>query len=181
MLMVTSAITRDGLKGRPPPRACPDDFDVIFVEQGRDGCEAWYRARKTTITRWLVERGKDKLIKARAAYVAHQRANGNWITRSTKLIEHREINRPSIRESIRDRRKVSIIVARHAAQHLRISRHGGMIVSPAGDGEWWVGSKRLSAAQMLDLARSRGFDDAVIIITDADAALQGDGSGEVKR
>jgi hypothetical protein len=146
------------LKGRPPPRPVPDDFDVIFVEQGRDGCEGWYRAHKTTVTRWLEERGKARLIKARANFVKHQRGQGKWITRSTKLVEHRDTG--SIRRSapIKDKRRVSFTLARHAAQHLRIVRNGGFIVSPAGDGEWWVGSKRLSAAQMVDFAESKGFE-----------------------
>jgi hypothetical protein len=158
MLMVASTASRDGLKGRPPPRRRPDDFEVIFVEQGRIGCEAWYRARRTTIDRWLDECGKDKLIKARAAYVAHQRAAGQWITRSTRLIENRPTGRTPRLQAIRDRRLINPTVARHAAQFLRIMRHGGFIISQAQNGDWWVGSKRLSAAQMVDLARSKGFD-----------------------
>lgn len=149
---------------RKPTRDCPADFDIVFVSVGRFDCEEHYRARRDTITRWLTECGKDRLIKARATYVAEQRAKGEWLTRSTNLIARHEIRRSSIRASIRDKRQVSSTVARHAAQHLRIMRHGGMIVSPAGDGEWWVGTKRLSAAQMLDLARNRGFDERVVII-----------------
>lgn len=149
---------------RKPTRDCPADFDAVFVNLGRFDCEEHYRARRDTITRWLTECGKDRLIKARAAYVADLRAKGEWMTRGTNLVSHHEVRRSSIRVNIRDRRQVSATVARHAAQHLRIMRHGGMIVSPAGGGEWWVGTKRLSAAQMLDLARGRGFDDKVVII-----------------
>lgn len=167
--------------GRKPPRECPGDFEARFVELGRFDCEEHYRARRDTITRWLLESGKSRLIKARAAFVAQQRAKGEWLTRSTRLIEHHEVKRPSIREAIRDRRKVNVIVARHAAQFLRIRRYGGMIVSPAGDGEWWVGSRRLSAAQMLDEARSRGFDDKVVIITSGEPPLQRDGDDGVNR
>jgi hypothetical protein len=174
MLMVTSAATRDGLKGRPPARRVPDDFDVIFVEQGREGCEAWYRARKTTITRWLVERGKARLIKARADYVAHQRAAGQWITRSTRLVQTRPTGCTPRLQAIRDRRKVNPVVARHAAQFLRIMRNGGFIISPAQNGDWWVGSKRLSAAQMVDLAKAKGFDPDL-------PALQSYFGEEVKR
>jgi hypothetical protein len=47
MLMATSPASLTGLKGRPPLRKVPGDFDVIFVEHGRLGCEAWYRARRT--------------------------------------------------------------------------------------------------------------------------------------
>jgi hypothetical protein len=161
-------------KGRPPPRAVPDDFEVIFVEQGRDGCEGWYRAHKTTVTRWLEECGKARLIKLRAAYVKHQRADGKWMTRSTRLVEHHEVRAPRRSHPIRDRRKVSFTVARHAAQHLRIIRNGGFIVSPAADGAWGVGSRRLAAAQMVDLAVARGFDRKA-------AALQAQSSEGVER
>jgi hypothetical protein len=152
------------LKGRTPLRRCPDDFDVIFVEQGRIGCECWYRARRSTVTRWLEERGKEALIARRAAYVKHLRSEGQWFTRSSKLIEPHRVRPVQIRAAINDRREVNPTLARHAAQHLRIIRNGGFIVSPTPDGEWWVGSRRISAAQMLDLACAKGFD--------ADVALQ---------
>jgi hypothetical protein len=91
MLMAKGALSSlPPPKGRPPLRRCPDDFSVIFVEQGRVGCEAWYRARRDTVTRWMVEQGKERLIKARAAFVAHQRANGPWLTRQTPLVTHHE-------------------------------------------------------------------------------------------
>lgn len=173
MLMATSAATRDGLKGRPPQRACPDDFDVIFVEQGRDACEPWYRASKKTVNRWLEERGKTRLIKARATFVSHQRAGGKWITRQTRMVEHKDVRVKRRSGPVRDRRKVSFIVARHAAQHLRIVRNGGYIVSPTGDGDWWVGSRRISAAQMVDLAEAKGFN--------REAALQAERAEGVER
>jgi hypothetical protein len=156
MLMAKGALSSlPPPKGRPPLRRCPDDFSVIFVEQGRVGCEAWYRARRDTVTRWMVEQGKERLIKARAAFVAHQRANGNWMTRQTPLVTHHEVRKVTLASPIRDRRRVNLIMARHAAQHLRIVRNGGFIVSPTPDGNWWVGSRRMSPAQMLDLAMSR--------------------------
>lgn len=153
---------RSELKGRPPLRNVPDDFDVIFVEIGRQGCEAWYRAHKRTVTRWLIERGKAKLIKARAAFVKHQRSQGKWLTRSTCMVQHRATGLATHAQPVRDRRMVSGILARHAAQHLRIIRHGGFIVSQATNGDWRVGTRSLSAAQLVDLASSKGFDqDAV--------------------
>lgn len=147
-----------GPKGRPPLRKCPDDFDIMFVEQGRLGCEAWYRASRMTVNRWMTERGAQKLIDKRAAYVAHLRAKGEWMTRSTRLVVVRAA--PSINRSqpVRDRRKVSFTLTRHAAQYLRINRNGGWIVSPTPQGDWWIGSRRYSAAQLVDLACSKGFD-----------------------
>lgn len=155
--MATTRPTRPELKGRPPLRKCPDDFEVIFVEQGRVGCEAWYRARRSTVDRWLTKCGKVKLIERRAAYVSHQRAAGNWLTRSSSLVKT-TVRKAERVVTIRDRRKVSFTLARHAAQFLRTMRNGGWIVSPTPHGDWWVGSKRLSAAQMLELACGRGFD-----------------------
>jgi hypothetical protein len=158
MLMVASNAKISGLKGRPPPRPCPDDFDVIFVEQGRLECEQWYRARKTTISRWLDERGKARLIAARATYVAHQRSRGEWMTRSTKLVAHHQVRAAAQVLPIRDRRKVSFILARHAAQFLRVVRNGGFIVSPSPCGDWRLGTRMLSPAQLVDFAISKGFD-----------------------
>lgn len=159
---------------RKQSRDCPADFEAMFVNLGRFDCEEHYRARRDTITRWLVERGKDRLIRARAALVADLRAKGEWMTRQTNLIGHHKINVVSIRMSIRDEREVSDAVARHAARHLQIMRNGGMIVIPTGNGDWWVGSKRLSAAQLLDLARGRGFDDKVVMIMGSEPPLQPD-------
>lgn len=159
------ARSRQG-KGQPPPRACPGDYDVIFVEQGRLACESWYRARRDTVTRWMHERDVVRkatklptLIEARAAYVAHQRANGKWMTRQTPLVEKRA-PRPVIARAapVRDRRKVSFTLARHAAQFLRIMRNGGHIISLASNGDWWIGTRRVSAAQLLDEATKRGFE-----------------------
>lgn len=147
-----------GPKGRPPPRRCPDDFEVIFVEQGRIGCEAWYRASRGTVNRWMHEKGARKLIAARKAFVAHQRKAGAWITRQTRMVEHKDVRAKPATQPVRDRRKVSFTLARHAAQHLRIVRNGGFIVSPTGAGDWWVGSRRYSAAQMVELAEAKGFD-----------------------
>lgn len=148
------------------------EFEEMFVRKGRIECELYFRVSRVQIDAWLRKCGKTRLIKAREDYVDQKRAQGEWMTRSTKPISRREVRRPSIGSTIRDRRKVSGTVARHAAQHLRIMRNGGMIVSPAGDGEWWVGSKRLSAAQMLDLAVAKGFD--------AETPLHDDRGKEVK-
>lgn len=149
-------------KGRPAIRKCPDDFDVIFVEQGRDGCVDWYRAHKLTVTRWLEDRGKARLIEARAAFVSHQRKNGKWMTRSSNLVEVRK-SLPTRLEAIRDPRKVNPTLARHAAQHLRIIRHGGFIVSIASNGDWRVGTRLLSAAQLVDFAVAKGFDRVAVM------------------
>lgn len=64
-------------------RPCPDDFALVFVQIGRLACEEQYRAERDTITRWLEECGKEKLIEQRKAFVHWKRklqARGkqNW-------------------------------------------------------------------------------------------------------
>jgi hypothetical protein len=136
-------------KGRPPLRACPSDFDVVFVEVGRVDCETFYRAARITIDRWLLERGKERLIKERAAYVEHQR----------KLARERDRVKLEQRpRAIVDFRQVSLCVARAAAHFLRANRNGGWIISRRLEGDWIVGTMRKSSAQMLDMALSKGFD-----------------------
>jgi hypothetical protein len=58
----------------PRKRLVPDDFETIFVEQGRLACEDWYGARRTTVTRWLEESGKEELIRQRRLFWRFQRA-----------------------------------------------------------------------------------------------------------
>ena len=142
-------------------RPCPGDFDEMFISLGRspDGCEAHYQARRETVTRWLMERGKERLIEARAAYVADLRARGEWITRGTNMTSLRTINPVSIRASIRDGRRVDDSVAREAAHFLRTKRNAGLIVSRADEpATWWVGSRRMRAFELVDLAKLKGFD-----------------------
>lgn len=57
---------------RPPPPG----FDQIFVERGRLECEEEFNARRTTVTRWLAERGTTRLIAERAAFVKSNRPGG---------------------------------------------------------------------------------------------------------
>lgn len=67
------------------------------------------------------------------------------------------------KQFVRDSEKIPFTLARQAAQHLRISRNGGTIVSPAQNGDWWVGSRRRSAAELLKLAISKGFEPPALV------------------
>jgi hypothetical protein len=149
-------------KGRPPPRERPADFEIVFVEIGRIDCEVYYRAARITIDRWLDEVGKARLIELRAQFVAHQRKSlgplrGGIREQTKKMLKAPRPPRATS-ASARDRRKVSQCIARQAAHYLRARRNGGWIVSPAGDSEWWIGTKRISAAQLLDMAIDRDFN-----------------------
>lgn len=148
-------IMRGNDMARKPPRPVPEDFEIIFVEQGRLACETWYRCRRTTVDRWLIECGKQRLIDKRAAYVRSLRRQGRWITRSTRLVEHRE-TRKTTGQTIRDRRRIRPTVARAAANYLRTVDK--WVVVKVADGEWIVGTRRKSAAEMVEMAERKGFD-----------------------
>lgn len=138
--------TAQSIKNSWQSRACPADFEIVFVEQGRLECEAWYRARRTTITRWLEECGKARLLKRRAEFVRHQRemkrgrANG-YAAPAPK-----------------DRRKIDPKLCRMAARHLQHAKHGGWVVYASDDGSFIVGTMRQSPAELVAFAEKRGFD-----------------------
>lgn len=139
--------------GRWPLRACPGDFAATFVRIGRVACEEHYGTRRKTVDRWLGEFGKARLIELRAAFVRNRIEDAR---RLRVLADVASILKQSI--PVLDKRVVSFTLARHAAQFLRSIRNGGWIVSPAPDGDWWVGSRRRSAAELVDLATAKGFD-----------------------
>lgn len=124
-------------------RPVPDDFDVIFVEQGRLECEAWYRASRITVNRWLVQRGKRRLIEARAAFVKHQRE------------AHPPEKAP---EPIFEDDETMVPLASRAAQFLRSSRYGGWTITKSDHGGWRVGTVVKSSEQLIIMAERQGFD-----------------------
>jgi hypothetical protein len=152
-------------RGGRQPRPRPVDFAETFVRIGRIACEEHYGAGRLTINRWLDECGKSDLVKARAEHAAKQGHVGpNAISRygretvdGWRGLTRKEVGR-LLDKAIRvNRRSVGFTLARHAAQYLRIVRNGGFIVSPAGNDMWWVGTKRITAEAMVELAKARGF------------------------
>lgn len=135
------------LKGRPPLRECPQDFGIIFVEIGRLDCEVYYRAARITVDRWLLESGKQRLIKLRAQFVEHQRR----CARKAKPEQH-------IEPVKRSGSMISLCLAMAAADWLRKPLNGGWRISRTPQGDYWVGIARRSIEQLIDLAVSRGFD-----------------------
>jgi hypothetical protein len=151
-------------------RPCPPDFAETFVLIGRLACEEHYGAGRLTINRWLAESDKAALLKERAKEAAKQGHVGpnavsrygretvdNWRAEGGKLtrVEVGKILDQAIPVS---RNRIGFTLARRAAQHLRIVRNGGFIVSPAGGDMWWVGTKRITAEAMVELAKAKGFD-----------------------
>lgn len=137
----------------------PGDFELTFVRIGRLACEEHYHVGRLQITRWLEECGKAELKEKREAQV---RANEAARHEAAKLSRRDmgKLLREAFREPIRDNRRVSITVARHAAQHLRIRRNGGWIVSPCPNGDWRVGTRRVSAAELVEMAKKVGFRES---------------------
>jgi hypothetical protein len=144
MGMGTGASAKKALSWQSRP--CPPDFDVVFVEQGRLECEAWYRARRTTITRWLNERGKARLIEKRAEFVKHQRS-----------IKRSKGSQAIVARSI-DSRQVDPKLVEIASRFLQSRAGGGWVVYLCECGNWMVGTHRRSPAQVIDMADRKGFD-----------------------
>lgn len=141
-------VPKKAVRSSRPRRRIPDDFAIVFVEQGRLECETWYRVGRITVNRWLAESGKTKLIARRAAFVKHLR-------------DRRKPPAPVKRntaQTIRDKRRVSPALARRAAHFLRCVRNGGWVVAPVSDGDWLVGTRRRSPVEVVDMAVARGFD-----------------------
>jgi hypothetical protein len=133
-----------GETNRRPIRACPPDFELTYVRLGPKACEHRYSAHTNTINRWLNERGADRLKAQRADFI------GSGLTR-------KDVG-AILAQAFPVKRQVSVTLARHAAQHLRIVRNGGFIISPAPNNRWRVGTKLLSAKELVQLAVSKGFD-----------------------
>jgi hypothetical protein len=130
-------------------RPCPPDFREQFVKLGRLQCEEHYRARRSTITRWLEECGKREMIELRKAFVREKRREG---------MRRREMQKILLAAYGDPDEKVSPIVASQAQRYLQRVRNGGWIVTRAGDGLWWVGSRRRTAAELVELAKAAGFE-----------------------
>lgn len=137
-----------------PARPCPDDFDLTFVRIGRLECEEHYGAGDNTITRWLTERGKDRLKSERAEFVRDQRA-AKAAARKQKLT--RSDMQRILEQVYPQPRTISFTLATGAAHFLRAVRNGGWIVTRAGDGLWWVGARKRTAAELVALAEAKGF------------------------
>jgi hypothetical protein len=134
----------------------PHDFDEQFVRIGRLHLEAHYKVGRVEIDRWLVERGKERLIRLRAAFVQKRNAE---IRRAETLPTIGQIISRAI--PIEDQRLVSPRIASAAAQHLRIVRNGGFAVSPTPDGGWRIGLRYCSPNELVEFARAKGFDPSL--------------------
>jgi hypothetical protein len=133
------------------PRPCPDDFDATYIAFGYDECELIFRAAPMTVKRWLLERGAERLRRARAEFVARERA----ARRALKAMRTRK--KPP-RAVVADGIDVPAPLLAEAANYLRTMRNGGWFVAATGKGDWWLGTMYKTPAQIVEFAAARGFD-----------------------
>lgn len=122
-------------------RKCPPDFERVYVALGHKDSMKHYGAGPTTIKRWISECGGSNLVDQR-------RANSLSVSDMSTILKM----------AFPRKGRVSFTLARHAAQHLRIRRNGGFTVSPAPNGFWWIGTKKITAAELVEMAVKKGFD-----------------------
>lgn len=134
-------------------REVPPDFEATFIRIGRLACEEHYDgAGRATITRWLIETGKERLIRKRAEHVRNRRRSNAQRDRMKGILDRAF--------PVPETRRATYAIASRAARHLQCVRNGGWRVSPAGNGEWWVGTRRRSHAELIEMAKRTGFDPA---------------------
>lgn len=138
-------------------RPVPEDFEVVFVEQGRLACEPWFGASRITVNRWMLACGAKRLKDKRAEFVKHQRNMAHPV--NARMEPNALANDPLLP------------VATMAADFLRMSRYGGWRISRCQDGGgWFVGSVRKSSEELLVMADRQGFDRAA---AEAEATREG--------
>lgn len=130
-------------------RARPDDFEERYIRIGRLRCQEEYCANRTTVNRWLDEGDKQDLIARRAEHVRDKR-RAPRITRT----DMRQVLAEAF--PLPDER-VSLTEAAQAARFLQQRRNGGWVIFRAQGNMWWMGTRKRTAAEVIHLARSKGF------------------------
>jgi hypothetical protein len=129
-------------------RPVPDEFEIVFIEQGRLACETYFDASRITVTRWLRQCGFRRLCDRRAEFVKHQRNMAK-----SQMPLHSDDPQPEFDNLLP--------IARQAADHLRISRWGGHKVSQCEAGGWYVGTAHRTSEQLVQMAERVGFNRAL--------------------
>jgi hypothetical protein len=122
-------------------RPCPADFVEVYLRIGWDGIEDHFHAHKTVIKRWVGENGGDELkARRREAVRASRRSRAGPVA---------------------DGVSVAPATVAEAAHFLRGREGGGWMVSATGKGDWRVGTMRKTPAEVVEMARRRGFSPAL--------------------
>lgn len=119
----------------------------MFLQLGRLACQDHFKASRRMIDAWLRQIGKKGLIESRSEAGARLRRKSRPLSSAVRRMQIVEDSRPA-----------NPRIAAAAAQHLRIVRNGGWIVSRTQFGDWRVGTRRLSAHQLIEMAVAKGFD-----------------------
>ncbi len=140
-----------------PNRRKPDDFEIAFIELGRVQCEVFYRAGRATITRWLEESGKRRLLDQRKKFLKAQRAAEVAERRRSRERLAPEPRRPQPGK-IAPPADADDEILHLAARWLQRRAAGGWVVYELPDRWWMVGTIRRTPQEMLDKALAKGFD-----------------------
>ena len=143
-------------KGGIPNRRRPDDFEVAFVELGRVQCEIFYRAGRATISRWLTEAGKRRLLEQRKKFLKAQRSAEAEDRRKRRALCSGQLAPKVIGLAPLCDTDEQILAL--AARWLQKRSSGGWVVYELPHGWWMVGTVRRSAGEMLAKAIGKGFD-----------------------
>lgn len=139
-------------------RPKPDDFEVVFTERGRLECESYFRAGRNTITRWLKESGKARLLKLRRAYVKAHRdyeVQERHRRKAQAKDQAEKEQRAHIEAEIIDPQVLAL-----AARYLQMKQNGSWVVYELECGLWMIGTRRRTPGELLDKAKGKGFDVA---------------------
>jgi hypothetical protein len=120
-------------------------------------CEAHYRAGRATVTRWLTEAGKRKLLEQRKKFLKAQRSAEVEQRRKARAFNDGE-RLPPARTGTAPPADVDDEILHLAARWLQTRKAGGWVVYELPDRWWMVGTVRRSPAELLAKATEKGFD-----------------------
>ena len=115
----------------------PVDFEEVFIRTGWRGIEEAYGARTGVNKRWVREAGEDELKRKRKSFL-------NRLRNVRVSAQHRH-------EAREPAQPVSIEV-QEAIQFLRSREGGAWLITATGTGDYWFGSTRKSAAEIVERA-----------------------------
>lgn len=122
-------------------RPRPSDFRSTYIEVGKGGCELHYQAHWKTVDRWVEEEGKDGLRAERRAFVKAKRAR-----------------KPALAAPTDTGPDVDPDDLHAACQYLRERANGGWHVGKRADGRYFMGTRALTGAEVIERALAKGMD-----------------------
>jgi hypothetical protein len=140
----------------------PADLAERYLELGLKGCAEHYRAWNRTVRRWLEQVGREQLRAQRMARLMQQRTIDAERRRQSRSTPYAK--RMALRQAEARRRRVCSAepmppaeVISAAAHFLRTPCGGRNVVCPSGHGDWFIGTVRVTAQDLLRRAKAKGF------------------------